>query len=223
MAVLREQALEGCRFTIRPNCAMSWRRTKYLMLFFALCFALVGGYFAALGAWLVLPFAGLELAVLAGGLYFSALAGHTREVVEICGDDLRVLRGARRLREVARFSRHWSRAALIRDPRGWHPSRLFLRCHGRSVEISTRLVEAEREELAAALQQTLGARPRTQISAHPAPMVPSTGAAASVQQACAARSNAGALRGGVHAMTGFPLSVEGEKRTTCATGALSEK
>ena len=52
------------RFVVSPNCALSWRTTKYLIWFFAACFAVVGAYFASLGAWLVLPFAGLELAVL---------------------------------------------------------------------------------------------------------------------------------------------------------------
>ena len=85
MAVFQEQDSGGCRFTIRPNCALSWRATKYLVLAFACCFGAIGVYFASLGAWLVLPFAGLELVVLAGGFYFSSLAGHAREVIEIEG------------------------------------------------------------------------------------------------------------------------------------------
>jgi uncharacterized membrane protein len=51
-----------------------------VLLFFAACFTAIAGYFAVVGAWLVLPFAGLELAVLMGGFYRSAVAGHTREV-----------------------------------------------------------------------------------------------------------------------------------------------
>lgn len=42
MAVFQQQDLEGCSFTVRPNCAMSWRATKYLVLFFACCFGAVG-------------------------------------------------------------------------------------------------------------------------------------------------------------------------------------
>lgn len=146
----------GYRITVRPNCSVSWRGTKRLIVGFAACLAAVSGYFAARGAWLVLPFAGVELAVLAAGFYLSALAGRTREVIEVRGDELRLLRGAGRPREVARLSRHWSRVALVRDPRGWHPSRLVLQCHGRSVEVLTRVVEAEREELAELLSRLLG-------------------------------------------------------------------
>jgi hypothetical protein len=60
------------------------------------------------------------------------------------------------MEEVARFPRHWTRATLSRDPRGWYPSRLVLRCHGRRCEVATRLVETEREALAAELQVWLG-------------------------------------------------------------------
>jgi len=85
MPVFQEQGSDGYRFIIRPNCALSWRITKLVLLFFSGCLVVVAAYFAALGAWLVLPFAGLELLVLAAGFYLNALAGHTREVIEIEG------------------------------------------------------------------------------------------------------------------------------------------
>ena len=156
MAVFQEQGDGGYRFVIRPNCALSWRATKYLLWFFAACFTAVGAYFASLGAWLVLPFAGLELVVLVGGFYLSAIAAHTREVIEIDGPVLRIMRGGRQLEEVASFPANWTRVSLLRDPRGWYPSRLLLRCHGRRLEIATKIVDAEREELAMALKEWLG-------------------------------------------------------------------
>jgi uncharacterized membrane protein len=156
MAVFQEADRTAYRFVVRPNCALTWRTTKYLLWFFAACFAAVGAYFASLGAWLVLPFAGLELVVLVMGFYLSALAGHTREVIEIEGPVLRVLRGRRKLEEVARFPVNWTRVHLYRDPKGWYPSRLLLRYHGRWLEIAATIVEAEREELALALENWLG-------------------------------------------------------------------
>ncbi len=156
MAVFQEQDDAGYRFVVRPNCALSWRTTKYLIWFFAACFAAVGSYFASLGAWLVLPFAGLELVVVVAGFYLSAIAGHTREVIEIDGPVLRVLRGGRQLNEVASFPANWTRVVLQRDPTGWYPSRLLLRCHESRLEIAAKIVEAEREELARALEDWVG-------------------------------------------------------------------
>jgi uncharacterized membrane protein len=155
--LVSEYPSEGaCRFTLKPNCSLSWRWVRRLVGVLACCILGVGAYWVSLGAWLVLPFTGLELLVLGLGFYLSSVAGHRREVIEIVGDDLRILRGGRRLEEVAHLSRYLTRAILSHDPRGWYPSRLVLRCHGRRIEIAARLVEAEREDLAAELQGWLG-------------------------------------------------------------------
>lgn len=156
MLVAETPAEGACRYTLRPNCSLSWRWVKRLLVGLALCMAAVSAYWVVLGAWLVVPFTGLELLVLGLGFYLCSVAGHSREVIEIEGADLRVLRGHRRLVEVARFPRYWTQVVLSRDPRGWYPSRLVLRCHGRRCEVAARLVEAEREDLAAALQSWLG-------------------------------------------------------------------
>jgi uncharacterized membrane protein len=155
--LVSEFPAEGVRrLTLKPNCSLSWCWVRRLAMGLACCILLVGGYWVSLGAWLVLPFTGVELLVLGLGFYLSSVAGHRREVIEIHGENLRIMRGGRRLDEVARLSRYWTRASVLRDPSGWYPSRLVLRCHGRCIEIGAFLVEAEREELAAALQGWLG-------------------------------------------------------------------
>jgi uncharacterized membrane protein len=158
MAVFREQDSNGYRFIVRPNCALSWRETKYLIGLFAACLGAIGIWFAVLGVWLVLPFAGLELAALAGGLYLGALDGHTWEAIEIDGPVLRVKRGSRRIQEVGRFPANWTRVVLDRDPNSWYPSRLLLQCQGRGLEVGARLVEAERQALASSLRDALDFR-----------------------------------------------------------------
>lgn len=212
MPVFQEQGSDGYRFSVRPNCALSWRVTKLLLLFFSGCLVAVGAYFAALGAWVVLPFAGLELVVLAAGFYLNALAGHTREVIEIEGPVLRVLRGRRRLEEVAGLPANWTRVELRRDPRGWYPSRLLLCCHGKGVEVGAKLVEAEREELAVALSDQVGFdRPRI------APAEVSAGVA---------RARTGAAMGrvaGSDPVSGVSLDPDGTRAAGCARGAYPDK
>jgi uncharacterized membrane protein len=175
--VAHEQLVSGdCTFTVRPNCALGWVWMKRLFLLLAACIVAVATYFASLGAWLVLPFAGLELAVLAAGVYLNARWGATREVISLRGDDLRVARGRRTLEEVARLPRHWTRVVLLRDPRGWYPSRLLLQCHGRRIEVASSLVESERVSLAEDLRARLIFPSAVQHPA-PAPLVQGLGAA----------------------------------------------
>jgi|GEM_PF-77808 len=210
MPVFQEQGSDGYRFVVRPNCALSWRTTKLILVFFTACLAVLGAYFTALEAWLVLPFAGLELLVLVlvAGFYLSALAGHTREVIAVEGPVLRILRSGRRLEEVAGLPADWTRVELRRDPRGWYPSSLLLRCHGKGLEVGSQLVEAEREELAVEIGDSLGfSRPPL------APSLPGTGAADSARVRTCRRTAASAPR------SGTSLGSDEARAAGCASGA----
>ncbi len=159
MTILSQQDSETQSYTLCPNQSLDWRATKRLFLGFAACMAFFSAYWVTQGAWLVLPFFGLELGVLGSALYLSALAGSRCEVIEIAGADLRVLRGGRRVDRVEQLPRYWSRVVLSQDPSGWYPSRLWLVCHGRRVPVGSALVEHERLQLAAELTRQLGTGP----------------------------------------------------------------
>lgn len=162
MPVFSDPSHRGPRLWVVANCALGWRAIKCVLAGLALCLLAVAGYFAAIGAWLVVPFAGIELLILAAGFYASAVAGHRRELIEVSPAELRVLRGGRRIDEIARLPRGSARVRLQRDPRGWYPSRLELIAPGRRVEIARVLTEPERERLHTELEALLagGAGPR---------------------------------------------------------------
>ncbi len=143
-------------FVIWPHSALNWAGMRRLLCVLTAAIAAVAVWFALQGAWLVLPFAGLEALLVCGGVYLNARWAVTREVVRLSGGDLVVSRGRRSLVEVGRLPRHWARVALLRDPRGWYPSRLLLESHGRRIEIGAALADQERERLADALRGQLG-------------------------------------------------------------------
>jgi uncharacterized membrane protein len=149
---------EAHHFILLPNRSMSWPAMRNLFLALFTCLIGVTVYFGLQGAWLVLPFAGLEALVLGVGIYLSAKATATRELVSITGAEVCVGHGRRKLAEAARFSRCWSRVVLQKDPRGWYPSRLLIGSHGRYLEIAKSLVEAEREQLALELRELIDQR-----------------------------------------------------------------
>ena len=146
-------------FVIWPHSALNWAGMRRLLCTLTAAIAAVAVYFALQGAWLVLPFAGLEALVVCGGIYVNARWAVTREVVRFDGSELVVSRGRRDLVEVVRLPRFWTRVALVRDPRGWYSSRLFLESHGRRFEIAAVLSEREREHLADGLRRHLGPAP----------------------------------------------------------------
>lgn len=159
MTLFSDQNGGSCSYVLHPHRSLSWRAIKHVFYGFAACMGLSSAYWLSQGAWFVLPFFALEIGALGLGLYLSALAGGHREVIEIDGTELRILRGRRHPEQVEHLPRHWTRVVLSKDPTGWYPSRLWLVAHGRRVEIATALVEQERMALASELKGRLSIGP----------------------------------------------------------------
>ena len=144
-----------CRFEIRPNRSLSWRATKAFYLGIVCVSASIALGFAALGFWLILPFAGAELVALGFAFYLCALQGRQREVVSVDEDMVAVENGSRRLDCTWRFARAWTDVIVSRSRVRWYPSRLLLRSHGTEIEVGGFLNEQERQHLAGDLQRVI--------------------------------------------------------------------
>lgn len=120
----------------------------------AVTVAIAGG-FALAGAWVILPFSGLELAFLYGVLLLLGRQHGDYERISLQGDRLILesvdSRRARRLE----FNRCWTRVVLGRDPVSGH-RRVALKSHGREVEIGRFMNDNERLALAGELRRRTG-------------------------------------------------------------------
>lgn len=143
-------------YELRPNCSLSVRGA---MLFFGsacvLCFG-VAGFFVVRGFWPVLPFAGVEMAVLGWALAVSRRARHQAQFIRVSQQHVEIVWADRDTRERVVFPRHWSKVTLRAPHSKLHPSRLAVECQGRSLEIGRFLTDDERRELAARLQPLIG-------------------------------------------------------------------
>ena len=114
------------------------------------------GFFAAMGLWPVLPFAGIEIGLLAWAVRASLRRGEEREVIVVSEESIEIERRNRASSGRTVFPRHWARVKL-RDPLpSLHPSRLTIESHGRTCEIGKFLNEEERRALASRLQKLVG-------------------------------------------------------------------
>lgn len=145
----------GREFVIRPNRSMSWRG---MLTFMAVCAVLsmsIAIGFMAMGAWMILPFAGLELLGLCTALYVCARHTSRVEVVTVSEDAVTVSSGRKGPSENREFQRGWTQIVLENSGHDWYPSRLVIRSHGRGVEVGSCLREGERRQLASALNLAL--------------------------------------------------------------------
>ena len=154
-----DAATGGKTIVLRPNRSLSRRQSFALLAFCALLMGSIGAAFALLGAWPVLPFAGLEWLLLAFCLHLSRRQSAEREVITITDALVRVEKGRdSRPGQAYQFQRAWVRLAWIEPRALGRPSRLSLQLHGLEVEIGRFLVESERRALARELKVLLSSR-----------------------------------------------------------------
>lgn len=125
------------------------RKAFWLVAFVSLMIATV---WSAMGAWLVLPFAGLELAALYIAFRSWSRRADDYERVVIHGDRLSV--ESRTSGRVRRFdaNRHWTQV-IVKD--GVRGRQVSLRSHGREIEFGTLLSEGARIQAARKLRDHL--------------------------------------------------------------------
>lgn len=138
------------RIVIGPNASLSVRQARWFMALMATVSLGIAGFFAAQGLWPILPFAGLELAVLAIALKVVLKRNRYREVLSFEDETIRIEigmvgQGAERTAELMRTR---TRVLLEHGPHRNSPTRLWLSDAGRRVEIAGGLTDAERERIA---------------------------------------------------------------------------
>lgn len=144
------------RIELAPYCSLSVRGA--LVFFGGLCAVSFGiaGMFAVQGFWPVLPFAGLEMLVLAWALRASFARRRCSETITISERDVLIELCDRERRSQIVFSRHWAQVKLRSPVSRLHPSRLTIESHGRALEVGRFLTEEERHGLAIRLQRLIG-------------------------------------------------------------------
>jgi uncharacterized membrane protein len=144
------------RIVIAPNCSLSVRGAAVFFAGLCLISFAVAGLMASLGFWPVLPFSGLEMALLGWALKSSLARRYCRQTITVTDTDVSVeSRDRVRCVQVV-FPRHWAQVKLRRPASRLHPSRLTIESHGRHCELGTFLTDEERRGLAAQLQRLIG-------------------------------------------------------------------
>lgn len=150
-----DSATDTYRFVLRANASLSRAQARWLLGAMAAAMAAIGLFFAAMGAWPVLPFSGVEWLLLVLCLRFALGRSAISEVISITPDSVRVDVGRGRAGTTHRFQRIWTSVECNKPAYLGHPSRLCLRRQGRVLEIGRFLVEDERQMLARELRRIL--------------------------------------------------------------------
>ena len=132
-----------------PNRSLGPAGRRWVLLAIAATTFAVGVGATILGGWLVMPFAGLEIALLALAFHVVALHDADFERLEIGEHEVRV--EAREARFVTRFVAHRPWARVVVRERGVHCT-LGLAYAGRTVPLGRMLTDDGRRRLAQELR-----------------------------------------------------------------------
>ena len=120
----------------------------------------IGIAFAIMGVWLVLPFAILEVGVLALLVHWLYRHIDDCELVVIGSERVQVTRRSGTKETRHEFQRYWARVRLERGRSRRDPTRLRIGSHGNYIDIGADINEEDRANLAAELRRALRADPR---------------------------------------------------------------
>jgi len=138
----------GFSLTLKRNCSISPAGLACVFAALAIAVLAIGAGFALLGAWLILPFAGLEVLLLAGAFLLQARHAADYERIELADDRLRidVADGAR----TARYELDARRVRIAMDE-----GALVLRGPRETLQLGRHLDAAARAAFAGELKRRL--------------------------------------------------------------------
>jgi uncharacterized membrane protein len=139
---------------LRPHRSLPRRGFHLLMMFLGLISLAAGIGFVSIGAWPVIGFFGLDVALVYVAFRLSYRSGRQSETIRLAGDAFTVEQlGVRGDRRMWRFQPFWLRVIL--EERADESNRLLVASHGRSLVIAAFVTAAMRRELAAAIREAL--------------------------------------------------------------------
>lgn len=148
--IVREGAAAYVCIARRNNSLSSSERLLVFGFILLVSLGIAAGFSLIFGAWPILPFAGIEMAVLYGAFHYIDRHAADYERITIRGNtvSIEVHEGGRTERR--EMNRHWARVMCAPDG-----SRLTLRSHGFDVEVGRHLSESRRLDMARELTREL--------------------------------------------------------------------
>lgn len=139
----------------KPNSSLTPECKVLAVAAIGLISLLIALFFALMGAWLVLPFAGIELLAVGYAFFYVHCHSCDYERMVITDDQVSIVTKSYKTYHHTCFNRYWVKVSLKPTPSG--DKLLFLRSHGKEVTFGRAfMTNEERVKLANQLKQQVG-------------------------------------------------------------------
>ena len=156
------QAPFELRIIMSPNRSLDWQQNKKVIWSLgALCGGIAMAFSLVTGLWIMLPFAGLEIAALAGALYFVSWKLSYRHVITFKGDQIIIEKGVYRPRGRWVWSKRATHLQSKPAQHPWEAGKLSLHNPPDTVNIGDFLSIDDTAEVIARIREQILYRPQT--------------------------------------------------------------
>ncbi|MCB1760389.1 MAG: DUF2244 domain-containing protein [Gammaproteobacteria bacterium] len=144
----------GTVYLIQPNRSLTPCQLGLACALICVALVAVAIYFSLQGAWLIAPFAGLEIALVVTAICYQCRWSGQKQRIHVGEREVR-MDSTHRDAGAIKFPKGWLRIELLEPVHDWHPRRLLIGAHGRYLEVGAFLEESERERLACSLRSVV--------------------------------------------------------------------
>ena len=141
--------------TLEPNRSLDWKYSLVFIFIIAITCLSVGFAFYFVGATLILPFAGLEILLVAICVYFVMNQSYQKEVIILSPEKLRIEKGKRKAEQTWEFFRSWAQIRVERPKHPWYPAHILVASKGERIPIASLLTQEEKNTLVERLREII--------------------------------------------------------------------
>ena len=138
---------------LSPNRSASWTQTKLFITVIAIFVAMVAIAWAFAGAWVVLPFAGLEISLLAYLMYRGCYKSYQQQVIRVEPNTITIEQGVHQPVQKVQLCKQGVHLSVIEAETEFDVTRLNLIEQGQQIEIGGFLNQRDTKEALMSLQQ----------------------------------------------------------------------
>ncbi|MCX2980493.1 DUF2244 domain-containing protein [Halieaceae bacterium IMCC14734] len=153
--VYQQQHQEHEVLIAEPNRSASWQANKWALVAMCMLSGTIASGFAFVGAWPILPFAGLEMAALGTALYYVCWKLRYRHVVTFDEQEVRIQKGHYHPRQSWSFERRNTRIIISTKPHPWDAPGISLSHRGETVCLGEFLSKDDAQQLIELLRSRL--------------------------------------------------------------------
>ena len=146
---------------VRPNRSMNWQQNRWLIAVLGGFTLVIALFWTVAGAWVILPFAGIEVAALYLGLHYVSWKLHLRQVVRIDTEVITVDEGHNFPRRHWRLEREQAAIAIVAAQHPWDAPGIVLYDRSQQIELGSFLNKEEAGQLIEELREA-GLRVRSE-------------------------------------------------------------